>query len=322
MLTIFLRKKREGVNSIESVFEALEDSLCKHNKLQLPCSGASPKSLIKNIYFAFRHKGEINHITGDAHYIALGTGRNTLLTIHDVGSALSGNKIEQLYIRLFWFILPIFIVKKIVVISESTKKELLKIIPWANNKISVIHDPINSAYLKSNRHEFAPIPRILHIGTKMNKNLERTIMALSEIKCKLIIIGKLTEIQSELLKNSDLKFENYYDISLSDLINEYHKCDIVSFPSYYEGFGMPIIEAQASERPVLAGNIEVLRDIAGREGALYIDPYNMAAIREGFKVLINDKEMREKLILNGKENVKRFMPETIAKLYNQQYEDL
>lgn len=322
MLTVFLRKKREGVNSIESVFEALDSLLCKHAKLQLPFSGASPKSLIRNIYFAYNHRGEINHITGDAHYIALGTGPNTLLTIHDIGSALSGNWIKRLYIRLFWFVLPALIVRKIVVISESTKKELLKIVPWANNKISVIHDPVNAAYLKSTPKEIASTPRILHIGTKTNKNLERTIEALSEIECKLIIIGKLSEEQLSLLKTHHLKYENYYDIPLQDLVKKYHNCDIVSFPSYYEGFGMPLIEAQASARPVLAGNIEVLRDVAGKEGALYVDPYDISSIREGFKVLISDKELREKLVSNGKENIKRFLPETIAKQYNQLYKEL
>lgn len=321
MLTVFLRKKREGVNSIESVFEALDSFLCEHMKLQLPSSGASPKSLIQNICFAYRHRGAINHITGDAHYIALGTGRNTLLTIHDIGSALSGNGLKRFYIRLFWFILPVFIVKKIAVISESTKRELLQIVPWACKKITIVHDPINAAYLKSSTHEMSPIPRILHIGTKPNKNLERTIKALSEIRCKLIIIGKLTDIQLQLLRDSKLEFENYYDISLNDLIEEYHRCDIVSFPSFYEGFGMPLIEAQASARPVLAGNIDVLREV-GADGVLYVDPYDTKSIREGFEFLIRDRELRKKLVQNGKENIKRFMPETIAKQYNQLYEEL
>ena len=117
MITYFFRKKREGVNSIEMVFSTIESLLPLHTSIQLPCEGASPKVLFKNILFAYRNKAKINHITGDAHYIALGLGRNTVLTIHDVQSAMQiNNPLKRLYVKLFWFWLPALMVGRITVI--------------------------------------------------------------------------------------------------------------------------------------------------------------------------------------------------------------
>lgn len=141
---MFFRKKREGVNSIEMVFSTIESLLPLHTSIQLPYEGASLKVLFGNILFAHRNKAKINHITGDAHYIALGLGRNTVLTVHDVQSALQiNNSLKRLYVKLFWFWLPALMVRRITVISEFTKNELSKIIPFAKNKILVIHNAFN-----------------------------------------------------------------------------------------------------------------------------------------------------------------------------------
>lgn len=66
MITYFFRKKREGVNSIEMVFSTIESLLPLHTSIQLPCEGASPKVLFKNILFAYRNKAKINHILKSA----------------------------------------------------------------------------------------------------------------------------------------------------------------------------------------------------------------------------------------------------------------
>ena len=82
---IFIRKKRPEANSIEEIFNSLIKYLGDDVELlELPCSGASISAIVKNIHFARKHRGDINHITGEVHYIALGTGCRTLITIHDV----------------------------------------------------------------------------------------------------------------------------------------------------------------------------------------------------------------------------------------------
>lgn len=132
----------------------------------------------------------------------------------------------------------------------------------------------------------------------------------------------LSDGQKELLNKSGIHYENAYDISLLQLVEEYRKCDIVSFPSSFEGFGMPIIEAQAAMRPVLAGDIPVLRDVAGKNGALFVNPMSIESIRSGFVKLIKDSSLRHALVINGKENIKRFHPSRIAAMYNEIYKTL
>lgn len=321
MITLFFRKKREGVNSIEMVFSAIENQLLPHTSIQLPYEGASPITLFKNILFAHKHKTDVNHITGDAHYIALGLGRNTVLTIHDVQSALKiNNPLKRFYVKLFWFYLPALIVNRITVISEFTKVELSKLIPFAKNKIVVIHNAFNPAigYVKRGMNKR---PVILHMGTKPNKNLERVLEALNKMNCLLIIVGKLTSRQSQILKDYRIDYENYFDVDYAEIVQYYQKCDIVSFPSTYEGFGLPILEANAVGRPILVGDIEVLHEIAGN-AAYFVDPMDTDAIKQGFIELLNNSDLRSNLISCGLQNVQRFTPKAIAVQYNDLYNSL
>ena len=278
-------------------------------------------AVLRNIWYARKHRGEINHITGDVQYIAIGTGRNSILTIHDIKSAFQGNWIKCVYVWLFWFLIPLLIVKKVTVISETTKTDLLKLFPWCRKKVEVIPNPYNSAFSPS------PMPqhnnhRILHIGTKTNKNLERVIQSLEGIDCTLIIIGTLAEKQIRLLRNAKILYENYIDLSRNDLIKEYHKCDVVSFPSIFEGFGMPVIEGQAIGRPVIAGDIPVLRDVAGLDGALFVNPYEYKSIRAGFQELFNNHELCIRLRNNGLKNIIRYEPQAIAQRYLKLYSQI
>ncbi len=82
------------------------------------------------------------------------------------------------------------------------------------------------------------------------------------------------------------------------MLEAYHRADIVSLVSTYEGFGMPIIEGQAIGRAVIAGNVASMPEIAG-DGACLVDPYDVPAIRTGILRIINDPEYRESLIARG-----------------------
>lgn len=321
MLSVFFRKKREGVNSIEMVFSTIDSQLPLHTSIQLPYEGASPKTLFKNILFAYRNKAKINHITGDTHYIALGLGRNTILTVHDVQSAVQiSNPLKRLYVKLLWFWLPALIVKRITVISEFTRIELSKLIPFAKNKIIVIHNAFNPTieFVKKTKNKR---PVILHMGTKPNKNLERVVEALKGIDCSLIIFGKMSEKQLLLLETYTIDYENHYDVSYEEIVQCYQRCDMVSFPSVYEGFGVPILEANAAGRPVIAGDIPVLHEVAN-DAACFVNPHSVDSIRSGFIKVIEHDEYREALVVKGLKNIKRFAPKAIAEKYNEVYKEL
>ena len=93
---------------------------------------------------------------------------------------------------------------------------------------------------------------------------------------------------------------------------------MISFCSLLEGFGLPILEAQATGRPVITSNLSSMPEVAGN-GALLVDPYDVNAIRKGILRIIQDGALRENLIVKGLENVKRFSPQKVADAYVELY---
>ncbi len=323
-ISSFFRKSLPQFNSIEeifvSIFKELSDKESIH-KIEVPLEGAGIKSLFTNLRFAHRQKTSVNHITGHINYIALATGRKTVLTIHDVGSNLYGNFFKRMLLRQLWFWIPAIIAKKITVISEFSKNELEKVIPFAKKKISVIHNPVKEEIKYSPKTFCKEKPVILHLGTKSNKNLERTIVAIKNINCTLYIIGKLTDTQWKLLEKYNIDYINKFHIPFQEIIEAYQQCDMVSFVSTYEGFGMPIVEAQATGRPVITSNCCSMPEVAG-DSALIINPYSVEEIKTGIEKMINDDNFRNNLIKKGLLNVDRFKLKNIANQYLDLYKEI
>ena len=106
-----------------------------------------------------------------------------------------------------------------------------------------------------------------------------------------------------------------------ELVEAYRRCDMVVFASLYEGFGLPILEAQAMGRPVITSNFGAMREAAG-EGALLVDPYSVEAIREAVLRITREPALREDLIAKGRENAERFRAEAVAARYAELYRRL
>lgn len=287
----------------------------------MPYAGASPLVLFRNINFARIKKKQINHVTGDVHYLILAFRQNSILTIHDVNSALNGNLLKKIYIKLFWFWLPALFVKRITVISEFTKNELENIIPFAKHKIRIIQNPVSSEFVETLYRFRNEKPQILFIGTKSNKNLEKSFEAIKGLVCKAMIIGVLTESQKSLLQEYHIEYENKSNLTFQEIVECYKNSDLVCFASTYEGFGMPIIEAQATGRPVITSDFGAMKEIA-QNSACLVNPNDVNSIREAVIKICNNEAYRNQLIIDGLENVKRFQPDHIAKQYIELYKEI
>ncbi|WP_405606317.1 glycosyltransferase family 4 protein [Polaribacter sp. Asnod1-A03] len=320
----FFRKKEPQFNSIEELFDAVSRKLSviiSVESITMPYGKISFKNIFKNIKYTRANSGKLNHITGHINYVTLGLKGKTILTIHDVGSTLNGNKIKFFLMKVFWYWIPALSVKKITVISEFSKKELVSIIPFAKDKIKVVYNPVKEE-LKYQPKEFnASCPKILLIGTKSNKNLENTIESLKEISCELHIIGKLAKEQLLLLEKLEINYFNQFFISYEEIIDAYQNCDLLCFASTYEGFGMPIIEAQAIGRPVITSNMGAMKEVAG-ESACLVDPNSISSIKEGVEKLIDDAEYRTNIIHLGLKNVERFKIDKITNDYLNIYKEV
>ena len=177
----FFRNNKAGF-SIGTVFKTIVNEAEKYIEISsfyLPSPSASILSILQNGIYALHksHKGEINHITGDAHYLLYFlNSKKTIITVHDIMyySYLSGIK------KKIWKFLYIDSLKKatkIVFISEFAKQQILNHISLDESKMTVIPNPVDPTFKKSPKDFNQHKPRILHIGTLSRKNLNRSICA-------------------------------------------------------------------------------------------------------------------------------------------------
>lgn len=291
-------------------------------ELFLPEYRISIKNMIKNIRYIQKNtnKDDIIHITGDVHYVLLGLiHRKTVLTIHD--TVLLDNykrkDIKWILYYLFWFYFPCKIAKKVVCISEETKRRLQK---YMNCKPYIIPDPVSSSFKKIKKVFNYNCPVILHIGTGWNKNINNVIKSLSGMKVKLVIIGNISEDTKELLLESKIDYEIKYGLTDTSIIQEYQNSDIISFPTVYEGFGLPILEGQTVGRVVVTSDIEPHKSVAGENGAIFVNPDDYLLIREGFIKAIDDEELRNRIIEYGYNNTRLYSFERVSMDYMKIYD--
>ena len=324
-VVFFQRKPHRFHFSIEAIFEGIRKHLPAHvTKDVQVCPHPSEGILnrLRNTLWAKQKQGQLNHITGDVHFLAilLETGK-TILTIHDCGFMDNSSPVAKKILWLFWLKWPVGKSRVVTTISESTKKDIVRYTGCNPNKIRVIPDFISEVFKAAPFMFNAQQPRCLIIGTKHNKNIPRIIQALKDIPCELSIVGEKRPELLEMIEQAGLSYQWRSRISMEEMYQCYVEADLLLFPSTLEGFGMPIIEAQTVGRPVVTSNISSMPEVAG-EGACLVDPYSVASIREGVLRVINDDAYREGLIAKGRKNCERFQPQKVADMYYELYREV
>ena len=329
MRVVHIQRKRNPERfSIEGYFERvrafLPSTTVQVKEYILPCFSRGFFPRLRNMIAAWRNQADINHVTGDIHYVTLMLQRQrTLLTVHDCEILLRLTGWKRVLVLWFWYILPAKRVAAITVNSEETKRSLLQVIRFPEDKIQVVPVAISPLYQPFEKTFCTDCPRILQIGTKQNKNLLRLAEALSGLECHVDIVGPLTDSQVDALRIHGIQHTNHLNLTDEELLERYQQADIVSFVSTLEGFGMPIVEAQSVERVCVTSNCSSMPEIAG-QGACFVDPFDVSSIRAGFKRVIADSTYRQSLITQGRINKLRFDTKKIAgdflAIYSAMYE--
>jgi len=324
----FQRKPRPGFNySIESIFDNVRNLLKNEIEYSVKYSSYYNDGYISkflNIVEASlrQKKNTINHITGEVNFLnLLMHKKKVLLTIHDCRYVERKKGLQQKLIKWLYLKAPVKKAKYITAVSEATKNDIVRYTSCNPEKIKIIPNQVNSIFKSSPKIFNKQYPVILQVGAGENKNLINLIEALKDITCRLIIIGEPDNSILEKLKKNKINYEIKHNLPDEELYKEYIDCDIVTFVSTFEGFGMPIIEANAVERVVITSNISSMPEIAG-DSACFVDPYNSDDIRKGILEIINDDDYREQLISNGKKNILRFNEKIIADAYYDLYKKI
>lgn len=324
-VTYFQRKPRPRANnfSIERMFEGVRRELPADLDARVCIAPFYSNGVLRRIaiaWHAWRNQGQINHVTGDTNFTALALpGKRTVLTNLDCGYIVCNRGLRRWLLGLFWLKLPVRHVAAVTTISEQVKQEIIRFTDCAPEKIHVIPIAVNPEFVPSPKPFNAVKPRILNIGTAANKNLSRLIEAVAGLACTLVIVGPIGDDVRRRLHAADIEYENHVDLTADGLLQQYQACDIVAFASLYEGFGMPILEAQAVGRPLITSDRPPMAEIAA-EGARLVDPTDSASIRSALDHIVADASFRSALIARGFENVKQYQPAAIALQYLGIYE--
>lgn len=324
-ITYFQRKPMDFHFSIEKLFNTIRnniDSTIKSTVIVMPYYSKGLTNRLLNCFFAFKHQGEINHNTGDIYYASIFLKKSiTVTTYHDFTFLRTNNRLKYSILKLFWVTLPVKRSQIITAISETTKNELIELTHCDPSKIVVIPNIIDIEIDMNHKIFDQNCPNILQIGTTPNKNLERVITAIRGLKCTFHVVGRISTEIELMLNENNIHYVNYFQIPESSLKKLYEQTDILLFCSLNEGFGMPILEAQAMGVPIITSEISSMPEVAGK-GAILVNPLNPDDIRKAVITLIQNSSLREQIVSDGYQNITRFSPKAVCQAYETVYKSL
>lgn len=319
---IFLRKKIEGENSIEEVAYHVAESTGAIVKV-LPFSSTTIRGMKKNIDFAKKEQGEVNHIIAQTEsYIAPFLHGKKIITFHDFETLYASRNLIYKVLKILFYVKSAeYFADVITFVSKQTKEEFKKQQWNKRKKLQVIYNTYDARLICNDKSSCEILPIVLQIGTGKRKNLESTIQAMIGLNAKLLIIGKLHENQIRLLNENNILYENYFDVSFEKIVESYNRAKIVVFPTFYEGFGLPIIEAQVMQKPIVASDLSIVKEVGGN-GVFYINPNDVESIKKAIHSLLENQDLYQRYVFSGIENAKRFSSESIYEQYQNLYRSL
>lgn len=257
-----------------------------------------------------------------AHTVPLIHPKKTLVTIHGLEYEFC-KEAYSFWERVYMHYSIKFSCKaaeKIICVSQNTKKDVMAMYQVPEEKIAVVYEGYEYASSRQQgvrSKEEMRKPYLLFIGRlEERKNIVRMIEAFEILKekykvpHKLVLVGK-PGYGYERIKNAIVRSKQKEMIQEVGYVSEEEKwqwlesADVFLFPTLYEGFGIPILEAQSAGVPVVTSNVSSLPEVAG-DGAILVDPLSAQSIAAGAQRLLSDEILRNDIIKKATHNVSRF----------------
>jgi glycosyltransferase involved in cell wall biosynthesis len=254
--------------------------------------------------------------------------KNVVITIHDLRMLTKFWDRNEIKRKIFIFYLKRALKHstKIITVSNTVAKELKQNFKGTDKKIEIIYEFIDDKFINQNqsRHRIFDYPYILFIGNRRkHKNLSLLIKAFAIIKKKIphyiVIVGDKEKERDEvdiLVENLNIQERVIQFIKPSDevIISLYKFADLFVFPSLFEGFGLPPLEAVSLGCPVVLSDIPILREIFGEAG-FYFNPYSEEDLARAILAIISNEEFKIGLLEKQKERLKMFDKNKIIEQY-------
>lgn len=267
-------------------------------------------------------------------YMPLKATIPTVDVIHDINFAHFPNNLKPSHQRYMSHYFPLFAQKasRVVTVSEFSKSDIAETYGISPDKISVVYNGAGEAYRPLGQEEQAAVrqqytsgnPYFIFISTILRrKNLANLLKAFDRFKVtdtqghKLVVVGakvwwqdELKETYDTMRHQSDVLFVGRAEAD--ELPQLLASAQALVYPSFFEGFGIPIVEAFNAGTPVITSNVTSMPEVAG-DAALLIDPHDAAAIAEAMCIIATDPQLCQTLIHRGHQRQQLFTWDTTAK---------
>ncbi len=273
-----------------------------------------------DVFYSPVHEGSINPFA------------RQVITVHD----LLPLKFPEVYPRIklyFKYVLPQVIKASsaLIVISDATKRDLIEHYKLFNKPLYVVYNgvdhnkfrPLTMSEIEAVKRKYNLHSYIFYLAseTRPYKNIDRLIEAYGNLRLSdldLVIAGSLNNLDEKHLAGRLVKLRIHDRVRFlgyvpdEDLPGLYCGAEVFVFPSLYEGFGLPPLEAMTCGCPVVASNTSSLPEVCG-DAAYYVDPYDIESIAEGVRAVVSDSDLKRSLRCKGIERAKMFTWEKTVK---------
>jgi glycosyltransferase involved in cell wall biosynthesis len=259
-------------------------------------------------------------------FLSLGTAVPQLAVIHDLNFEHHPQDLPPAYSRYYRHFFPRFAQKaaRIVTVSAFSKEDIVKRYAVPAERIDVVHNGVSEVYTPVPEAEREAVrarltngaPYLICVGSMhARKNVARLLLAFDRLAeerpdLRLVFVGermfrdrRMDEAWAQVKHKDRVVFTGRLD--QQDLRNALGAALGLVYPSYFEGFGIPVAEAMKCGVPVVAAHATSLPEVAG-EAAVYCDPFDVADITRAMRALVDDAALRERLIAAGLERAKRY----------------